>query len=307
MKILVTGGAGFIGSHVIENLIQEDCQITVLDNLHTGLRENVPEDVAFIEMDICDKKVLSVFEAGQFDCVIHLAGQTMVNVSVDDPHFDAAVNILGTVNVLEACRKTGVKRIVFATTAATYGDIEELPILESFEPIPTSFYGLSKLTVEKYLQLYHELYGLDYVALRFANVYGERQGDGGEGGVISIFTKRFANDEGITINGDGNQTRDFIYVGDIANAIWQAANTTNVNTVYNVSTKTEVTINVMVELLNEISGKGIKPTYGPVRAGDIYRSVLSNDKAVRRLDWKPMISLKEGLARTYHYFAESKN
>lgn len=306
MKILVTGGAGFIGSHVVEKLIQEDCQITVLDNLHTGLRENVPEGIEFIVMDICDKEVMAVFEAGQFDHVIHLAGQTMVDVSVKDPLMDANINLLGTVNILEACRKTGVKRVVFATTAATYGDIEELPILESFETMPTSFYGLSKLTVEKYLHLYHGLYGLDYVALRFANVYGERQGDGGEGGVISIFTKKFANDEGITINGDGNQTRDFIYVGDIANAIWQAANTTNANTVYNVSTKTEVTINAMVELLNEISGKGIKPTYGPARAGDIYRSVLSNDKAVVGLDWQPMISLKEGLARTYHYFAESK-
>lgn len=306
MKILVTGGAGFIGSHVIEKLMQEDCQITVLDNLHTGLRENVPDGIKFIEMDICNQAVMTVFEAGQFDCVIHLAGQTMVDVSVKDPLMDANINLLGTVNILEACRKTGVKRVVFATTAATYGDIDELPILESFETVPTSFYGLSKLTVEKYLQLYHELYGLDYIALRFANVYGERQGDGGEGGVISIFTKKFANDEGITINGDGNQTRDFIYVGDIANAIWQAVNTINVNTVYNVSTKTEVTINAMVELLNEISGKGIKPTYGPARAGDIYRSVLSNDKVVRGLNWKPMISLKEGLARTYRYFAESK-
>ena len=306
MKILVTGGAGFIGSHVIEKLMQEDCQITVLDNLHTGLRENIPEGIAFIEMDICDKAVMAVFEKGQFDSVIHLAGQTMVDVSIKNPLMDANINVLGTVNILEACRKTGVKRVIFSTTAATYGDIEQLPILESFETVPTSFYGLSKLTVEKYLQLYHELYGLDYVALRFANVYGERQGDGGEGGVISIFTKKIANDEGITINGDGNQTRDFIYVGDIAGAIWQAVSTTHCNTVYNVSTKTEVTVNAMVELLNEISGKGIKPAYGPARAGDIYRSLLSNDKAVRGLNWQPVISLKEGLARTYRYFAESK-
>ncbi|MDF2564520.1 MAG: UDP-glucose 4-epimerase, partial [Massilibacillus sp.] len=154
--------------------------------------------------------------------------------------------------------------------------------------------------------LYHELYGLDYVALRFANVYGERQGDGGEGGVISIFTKKVAHDESITINGDGNQTRDFIYVGDIASAILQAVRTTHCNTVYNVSTKTEVTINAMAQLLNEISGKEIKPTYGPARSGDIYRSVLSNDKAVRGLTWQPMISLKEGLTRTYHYFAKIK-
>ena len=306
MKILVTGGAGFIGSHVIEKLMQEDCQITVLDNLHTGLKENVPAGIEFIEMDICDKEVMSVFQASQFDCVIHLAGQTMVDVSVKDPLMDANINLLGTVNILEACRKTGVQRVIFSTTAATYGDIEQLPILESFETVPTSFYGLSKLTVEKYLQLYHELYGLDYVALRFANVYGERQGDGGEGGVISIFAKKFANDEGITINGDGNQTRDFIYVGDIASAIWQAVNTPNANRVYNVSTKTEVAVNAMVALLNEVSGKNIKPVYGPARAGDIYRSVLSNDKAVQGLKWQPVISLKEGLTRTYRYFAKIK-
>ncbi len=306
MKILVTGGAGFIGSHVIEKLMQEDCQITVLDNLNTGLRENIPEDIAFIEMDICDKEVMAVFEQGQFDSVIHLAGQTMVDVSVKDPLLDANINLLGTVNILEACRKTGVKRVVFATTAATYGDIEQLPVLESFETAPTSFYGLSKLTVEKYLQLYHELYGLDYVALRFANVYGERQGDGGEGGVISIFTKKVAHDESITINGDGNQTRDFIYVGDIASAIWQAVRTTHCNTVYNVSTKTEVTINAMAQLLNEISGKEVRPTYGAARSGDIYRSVLSNDKAIQGLAWRPVISLTEGLTRTYHYFAKIK-
>lgn len=304
MKVLITGGAGFIGSHVIEKLLQEDCQVCVLDNLHTGCRENVPEGIQLIEMDICDKMIIDVFERNHFDVVIHLAGQTMVNISVDDPYFDANINILGTVNLLEACRKTGVKRVIFASTAAAYGDIEQLPILESFETIPTSFYGLSKLTVERYLQMYYKLYGLDYVALRFANVYGERQGDGGEGGVISIFTKKVAHDESITINGDGNQTRDFIYVGDIANSIWRAVNTRHCNTIYNVSTKTEVTINDMVALLNEISGKEIEPTYGPIRSGDIYRSVLSNDKAVLKLKWKPCTSLKEGLSRTYQYFAK---
>lgn len=304
MKVLITGGAGFIGSHVIEKLLKEDCKITVLDNLHTGLRENVPEGIDFIEMDVCDREIVTVLAERSFDAVIHLAGQTMVNVSVDDPYFDAQVNLLGTINLLEACRKTGVKRVIFATTAAAYGDIEEMPVLESFTTEPTSFYGLSKLTVEKYLQLYHTLHGLEYVALRFANVYGERQGDGGEGGVISIFAKRIANGESISVYGDGNQTRDFIYVGDVAAAICKSLHSANCNSVYNISTKTEVSVNTVVTLFGEISGREIAPVYCPARSGDIYRSVLSNDQAVTTLDWQPKTSLKEGLARTYQYFFE---
>lgn len=304
MKVLVTGGAGFIGSHLVEKLSEENCQVMVLDNLHTGLRENVPAGVALVELNVCDPQLLPLFETEKFDAVVHLAGQTMVNVSIDDPHYDAQVNIQGTVNVLEACRKTEVKRIVFASTAAVYGDIDEVPIQETLIARPTSFYGLSKLTVENYLQLYHQLYGLDYVALRFANVYGERQGDGGEGGVISIFTKRVARGEAIAIYGDGGQTRDFIYAGDVASGIWQALRTEKANAVYNLSTQTEVSINHMVALLAQISGKSIQPDYGPVRAGDIYRSILANDRAVAGLAWKPVVSLKEGLTRTYRYFAQ---
>lgn len=305
-KILITGGAGFIGSHIIELLQKENCDITVLDNLHTGLRENVPENVRLIEMDIRDKRVIDVFEKYQFDVVLHLAGQTMVNVSVDDPFYDADVNIMGTVNILEACRKTGVKRIVFSSTAATYGDIEEVPIREEFSVNPLSFYGLSKLTVEKYLKLYHDLYGLEYVILRYANVYGERQGDGGEGGVISIFTKKIAKDESFIIHGDGKQTRDFVYAGDVARANWYAANTEYCNTIYNVSTNSETSIRELVDLVESASGKTIDRQYGERREGDIYRSVLDNSKIVTNLNWRPMINLQEGLKRTYDYFVKSK-
>lgn len=305
-KVLITGGAGFIGSHIIEVLKKEDCDITVLDNLHTGLRENVPENVRLIEMDIRDKRVIDVFEKYQFDVVLHLAGQTMVNVSVDDPFYDADINIMGTVNILEACRKTGVKRIVFSSTAATYGDIEKVPIREEFSVNPLSFYGLSKLTVEKYLKLYHDLYGLEYVILRYANVYGERQGDGGEGGVISIFTKKIAKDESFVIHGDGKQTRDFVYAGDVARANWYAANTEYCNTIYNVSTNSETSIRELVDLLERASGKTIDRQYGERREGDIYRSVLDNSKIVTNLNWMPMINLQEGLKRTYDYFVKSK-
>lgn len=305
-KVLITGGAGFIGSHIIEVLQKENCEIIVLDNLHTGLRENVPENICLIEMDIRDKGVIDIFEQYQFDVVLHLAGQTMVNVSVDDPFYDADVNIMGTVNILEACRKTGVKRIVFSSTAATYGDIEEVPIREEFSVNPLSFYGLSKLTVEKYLKLYHDLYGLEYVILRYANVYGERQGDGGEGGVISIFTKKIAKDESFVIHGDGKQTRDFVYAGDVARANWYAANTEYCNTIYNVSTNSETSIRELVDLLESASGKTIDRQYGERREGDIYRSVLDNLKIVTNLNWRPMINLQEGLKRTYDYFVKSK-
>ncbi len=306
MKILITGGAGFIGSHLVEKLLQENCQVLVLDNLHTGLRENLPQGVPLIEMDVRDENVLAVFAKEKFDAVVHLAGQTMVNVSVDDPQFDAAVNIQGTINILEAARKTGVKRVVFASTAAAYGDAKELPIVETTALAPLSFYGLSKVTVEHYLALYHEIFNLDYVVLRFANVYGERQGDGGEGGVISIFTKRIASGQVITIYGDGGQTRDFVYAGDIAAGIYCALCTDRVNTAYNLSTQTEVSVNAMVALFDDITGKPTEPQYGSARKGDIYRSVLSNAKAIAGLHWNPMMSLAEGLKRTYNSFHQHK-
>jgi len=306
MKILITGGAGFIGSHLVEKLLKENCQVLVLDNLHTGLRGNIPMGVTFLEMDVRDEKVLSVFVKEKFDAIVHLAGQTMVNVSVDDPQFDAAENIQGTINILEAARKTGVKRVIFASTAAAYGDAKELPILETTPLSPLSFYGLSKVTVERYLKLYHEIFNLDYVVLRFANVYGERQGDGGEGGVISIFTKRIASGKAITIYGDGGQTRDFVYAGDIAAGIYCALCTDHVNTVYNLSTQTEVSVNAMVALFDDITDKPTEPQYGSARKGDIYRSVLSNAKAITGLHWKPMMSLAEGLKRTYNSFYQHK-
>lgn len=299
MKILVTGGAGFIGSHVIEKLIKENCQVVVIDNLSTGLRENVFVNVKFIEMDICSADLLSVFENEHFDAVIHLAAQTMVPVSLERPDYDSQINIIGTLNVLEACRKTGVKRVVFASTAATYGNVNCLPVVESANTRPTSFYGLSKLTVEKYLELYQQVYGLEYVILRYANVYGERQGDGGEGGVVSIFTRLIFQGNSLTIFGDGSQTRDFVYVGDVANANYQALFMRHINDVYNVSTQTEISVNELVDILEKVSGQLVEKIYVPMREGDIYRSMLSNDKAVKKMDWKPRMSLAEGLTRTY--------
>lgn len=236
MKILVTGGAGFIGSHLVRKLISLKHDITVIDNLSMGTLEHLPtEGYIFWHMDVREISIRKKIEKAHFDAIVHLAAQTMVDSSIQDPYFDANENVMGTVNVLEAARKSGVSRVIFASTAAVYGDKEEafLPLQEDLPLKPLSFYGLTKLTIERYLELYHMLYGMNYVILRFANVYGERQGDTGEGGVISIFAKRIAEDKDLTIFGDGGQTRDFIYAGDIAAGIVQALSTEHVNDVYN--------------------------------------------------------------------------
>ena len=304
MKVLITGGAGFIGSHLVRRLLANGDESVVLDNLSSGLRENLPENVRLIVMDVQDDAMLELFQKERFDAVVHLAGQTMVNRSLDQPVHDARENIVGGIKVLEACRHTNVKMIVFSSSAAVYGDVseDELPVRESQPPRPMSFYGLSKLTMEQYLELYYKTYGLNYVILRFANVFGERQGDGGEGGVISIFAKRVAEGEPITIFGDGEQTRDFIYAGDVANGIAAALRTEAVNNIYNLSTKSETSIRQLVTYLSSVAGRKIVPKYGPPRPGDIYRSSLDNLRAARGMDWMPETPLEEALTNTYGYF-----
>lgn len=306
LKVLVAGGAGFIGSHLVRALQEEGHTPVVLDNLSTGLREHVPGDIEFLEMDVCDESLLQKIQGKRLDAIVHLAGQTMVDASVQDPKNDAQENIIGTINLLEAARQCDIERVVFSSTAAGYGNVsaEDLPVLESKPLAPMSFYGLSKVTAEHYLEVYRQIFGMGYVVLRFANVYGERQGDGGEGGVISIFAKRIVQGEDITIFGDGEQTRDFVYAGDIANGICAALRTKNVNTAYNLSTQTETSLRELVSLLSKVAGRDIIPLYGPERPGDIRRSMLANGKAARGLGWKPAMPLLEGLRRTVDYFAK---
>ncbi len=308
MRVLITGGAGFIGSHLVRECSKQNIDTVVLDNLSTGLRENLPDNTELVEMDVCDELLFAVIAEGRYDAIVHLAGQTMVDSSIKDPKNDARINVMGTVNLLEAARRSFVKRIVFASTAASYGNVsmEDLPVSENRDFAPMSFYGLTKVTAEQYLKLYHDIFGMDYVILRFANVYGERQGDGGEGGVISIFTKRIVEGEDITIFGDGEQTRDFVYAGDIAKGICSALVTKNVNTAYNLSTQTEVSLRELVSCLCTTVGKEIIPLYGPEREGDIRRSMLANGKALRGLRWQPSVSLEEGLRRTVEYFAKKQ-
>jgi len=299
MKVLVTGGAGFIGSHVVDKLIQECCQVVIIDNLSTGLLENINPAAQFIKMDIRNKRLLDLFIVEKFDFVIHLAAQTMVHKSLEMPDYDCDINISGTVNILEACRKTGVKRIVFSSTAAVYGNVTILPVIEAAQKEPTSFYGLSKLTCENYLSLYKQVYGLEYMILRYANVYGERQGDGGEGGVISIFARKINQNQPVLIFGDGSQTRDFIYVGDIANANYQSLLAIYANEVCNISTQTETSVNMLIEYMEDVAGKAVIKMYNDKREGDIYKSFLSNAAAQKTLEWQPRMPLMEGLTKTY--------
>ena len=306
MHILVTGGAGFIGSHLVRQLLDAQHTVVVLDNMSTGSVEHLSGlDIVLWQQDVRDSEIVQQIVFENFDVIVHLAAQTMVDVSIKEPVFDASENIMGTLNVLEAAKQCGA-RVIFASTAAAYGDVAEtdLPVKESQALHPQSFYGLTKVGAEKYLQLYHDIYGLDYVVCRFANVYGERQGDKGEGGVISIFAKRIAAGEDITIFGDGEQTRDFIYAGDIARGICKAITTEHVNTVYNLSTQTEISLLHLVKVMSDIMGEKIEPHFDVPREGDIYRSVLSNEKAALYLDWKPECSLEEGLEKTLKYFTE---
>lgn len=308
MTILITGGAGFIGSHLIRLLTEKGIRCVVVDNLSTGNMKNLIPEVDFYDIDTRSDSLEIVFKKYHFDAIVHLAGQILVSSSIENPVYDMTENINGSVNVMNLARKYKIDRVLFSSTAAAYGDVpdEDLPVKEKHNLAPASFYGLSKVTVERYLKLYHEIFGLNYIIFRFANVYGERQGDGGEGGVISIFAKRIAEDQDITIFGDGKQTRDFIYAGDIACGVYKALLTENVNCIYNLSSQKETSLLDLVQLFSTIAGRKIKPSFAQAREGDIYRSVLCHENAEKYLEWKPEIELSEGLRRTYDYFLNLK-
>ncbi len=276
----------------------------MLDNLSTGKAEHIPEGVTLWQDDIRSAAAREHIAGGHFDAIVHLAAQILVEASIRDPYFDADENVMGLVNVLEGARSGGVRRIIFPSSAAVYGDVAEaeLPLVEDTPLAPLSFYGLTKEMSERYLELYHRHYGLEYVVLRFANVYGERQGDKGEGGVISIFAQKAARGEDITIFGDGGQTRDFVYAGDIARGIRMALVTDQANRVYNLSTQTETSLNELVSIFTEIKKTDWHVSYAPAREGDIYRSCLSREKAKQGLGWEPQCGLTEGLRRTLQYF-----
>jgi UDP-glucose 4-epimerase len=303
MKVLVTGGAGFIGSHVTDRLIESGMEVVVLDNLSSGKRTSVNPQARLHEADIGAENLHAFFERERFDCVDHHAAQMNVRRSVEDPIFDARVNILGSLNLLQAAVATGVKKFVFASTGgAIYGEQLTFPADETHQTCPMSPYGVAKLAVEKYLAFYEEVHDLPYTALRYANVYGPRQDPHGEAGVVAIFSQQLLACQPAIINGDGEQTRDFIYVDDVARANVLAV-TTDLRGIYNVGTGIETSVNTLYAALAKHVSSTLAPRYGPPKAGEQRRSVLDCRKLQAITDWAPTVFVDEGLRRTAAYFA----
>ena len=301
-KILVTGGAGFIGSHLVDRLIQEGNEVVVVDNLSTGKRKNVNKKAQFYKMDIQSKRIERVFRNERPLIVVHLAAQMSVRHSTDDPGFDAQVNILGTINVLEHAVRQGVRKVTFASSGGVvYGEQEIFPASESHRTEPLSPYGISKLAGEKYLAYYANATGLRYVALRFANVYGPRQDSEGEAGVVAIFSKQMLDGGQPIVNGTGKQTRDFIYVDDAVEAILVTLGE-DVQGIFNVGTGQETTINECYGIIKSLTKCQCKELYGAAKKGEQFRSVLDVTKLREVFGWDPQVTLQEGLTRTVDFF-----
>jgi len=309
MKILVTGGAGFVGSHTVDSLIAKGHEVVVVDNLSTGKKEFVNERAKLVLCDITKdaQELCQTFNEENPDIVIHAAAQVMLRKSVEKPVFDAVTNIIGTINVLEACRKNDVKRIIYTTTGgARYGEPKYLPVDENHPLNPLSPYGISKHTAEHYIMAYNKLYGLDYLIFGFGNVYGPRD-DPRFGRVIAVFATKILNNEAPTIFGDGNQTRDFVYVKDLAEFITNSIDKYPKHRLFNLANGAQVSVNQIFEELKKISGfkdnaKQIEAVKGEVR--DI---ALDTTLAQKELNWKPETSLTKGLKETFEYFKEKKH
>ena len=302
MRVCVTGGAGFIGSHLVDRLIALGHTVLVIDNLTTGVREFVNPKAAFIEMDVRDPNIESIFADFKPQVIFHEAAQTMVPASMENPKMDCDVNLIGLINMLESARKHNVSHFLMPSSAAVYGDLDILPLTEDLSGKPTSFYGLTKLTTEGYLRIYEQAFGLKTVCFRYSNVYGPRQGDGGEGGVISIFNRLVNEDKPLTIFGDGEQTRDFIYVADVVEANIKAMNHSDLTGIYNISTNTSTSVNELVRYFKSITGKEIVTNYEAERIGDIRHSRLCNEKAKRDFGFTAIMGLEDGLSETISYF-----
>lgn len=301
-KTLVTGGAGFIGSHVVDLLVAQGHRVVILDDLSTGRREYIHPDTEFIQVDISSPRVKGVIERHDLDAVIHLAAQPAVAPSIQDPLFDCRVNILGTLNLLGSCARNKVRRFVYASTAAVYGEPGQLPLTESAPTCPRSPYGLSKLTAERYLRLYHDLFGLETVTLRYGNVYGPRQSTIGEAGVICLFITQMLRGEQPVIHGDGLQTRDFVYVSDIARANLMALSPDAPPGVYNVSTGVGTAI---ASVFDALAGGRFARFHGEPRPGDVRHSALDPTAIRRTMGWQPTVPLSDGLAFTEEFFQKA--
>jgi UDP-glucose 4-epimerase len=302
LKILFTGGAGFIGSNVVDALINLGHEVVVIDNLSSGFQQNLNPDARFHQLSIRDKELSAVFAREKPDILNHHAAQIDVRKSADDPIVDAEDNILGSLNVITNCIQFGVKRIIYASSGgAVYGDVQYLPADENHPINPVSQYGVSKHTVEHYLHLYSGLYGLDYVILRYANVYGPRQNPFGEAGVVAIFATQMLTGKQPTIFGPGDKTRDYVHVSDLIAANILALDRGK-NSIFNIGTGVETSDQEIFDTLADVLGYKGLPTYAPVRKGEVYRICLECNKAREELSWSPRLSLKEGIERTADYY-----
>jgi len=308
-KVLVTGGAGFIGSHVCEAYLADGWEVTALDDLSTGQKENLSPDVRLVELDIRDPGVRDVFQDGQFDVVNHHAAQIDVRTSVDKPRYDASINIDGVLNLIECSLEFGLGRFVFISSGGVvYGEPTDLPVPRTAPKGPLSPYGVSKLTAEYYLQAFRKLRGLEYVALRYSNVFGPRQDPHGEAGVVAIFSQRIRDGETLAIFGDGEQTRDYVFVKDVAaaNVLVTHADLPDPDglddVAFNVGTGMETSVNELAAALIGVAGADTQIKREPARPGELFRNAL-DCKETRALGWEPSYTLETGLAETYEYIA----
>ncbi|WIG97083.1 NAD-dependent epimerase/dehydratase family protein [Myxococcus sp. SDU36] len=304
MKVLVTGGAGFIGSHVCDEFLRGGHEVIALDDLSGGKRENLDPRVRLAVHDIRSREASELIKSEKPDVLCHLAAQMDVRRSVDDPSFDADVNIRGMLNLLEAARVSGVKKVIFSSTGgAIYGEQDVFPAPESHPTRPISPYGVSKASGELYLGYYRAQYGLPYVALRYANVYGPRQNPHGEAGVVAIFSQRLIANQGCTIFGEGKQTRDFVFGPDVARANRLAFEKDYVGAI-NIGTGVETDINRLYALLAEAAGSSVSVAHAPGKPGEQLRSCVDNALARKVLGWEPSVDVREGLRRTIEYFRQ---
>lgn len=305
MKILVTGGAGFIGSHIVDLLIDDGHQVIVIDNLTTGNKEFINRKATFYTLDVSSPQLEGIFSKEKPEYVIHQAAQVDIAKSIQDPVFDAQTNILGTIRLLECCQKFKIRKIIYASSCAAYGETDDSSIQERFTTQPISFYGISKLTPEFYIQLYSQFYGLPFTILRYANVYGPRQTAKGEGGVIAIFMQKALAGVQSVIYGDGEQTRDFVFVKDVASANYLSL-TRGTNEIINVGLNQKTSINKLHKIISSMVDNPVSPLYLPRRNGDIQYSQLNNGKARQLLDWKPRYDLLSGLTETKNFYEKNR-
>ncbi len=304
MRIIVTGGAGFIGSHIVDAYVALGHEVLVLDSLWDhggGRRENINPKATFVHMDIRDEAVLRVFSDFKPEIVCHHAAQHSVAIGSRDPQFDAQVNVIGLLNVLDASVRAGSRKAIFASSAATYGDVDALPFDETTPQRPISPYGITKMVAEHYLRFYRREHGLDYTALRYGNVYGPRQDPNGEAGVIAIFIGRFLKHQGVRIDSDGEQTRDYVFVRDVAAANVAALDRGSALELC-IGTGDRTSVNAIYDALVKATGFEAPIEHAPRRAGDARDVQFNPAKAKRELGWEPKVKLLEGMQQTVDYF-----